>query len=150
MKKINKLYFLPAIIAMLVWSSCKVDKINPVTEPVKDLTGTWKVIKASRNGSDLIGQVDTTIINFNKFTITFKNGAYTLANPLPFIVSANGTYALDDPQYPFELTFKQTGSSTPTPTAFTYPIVNGVRVLTIVFSPGCSLNSYSYSLEKIN
>lgn len=153
MKKLNnfnKLNFLLIVLAILVWSSCKTDKITPVTEPVKDLTGTWKVVKASRNGSDLFALVDTSVVNFNSFTIKFNGNGYTLTNPLPFIVSQNGTYALDNPQFPFKIMFTQTGASAPVSTAFTYPIVNGVRVLTLVFSPGCPQNSYSYSLVKVN
>ncbi|WP_414688595.1 DUF5004 domain-containing protein, partial [Mucilaginibacter sp.] len=38
----------------------------------------------------------------------------------------------------------------PVSTAFTYPIVNGKRQLSITFSPGCSNNSYVYVLEKAN
>jgi len=153
MKKLNnlkKLNFLVIMLAVLVWSSCKTDKITPITEPIKDLTGTWKVVKASRNGSDLFSLVDTSVIKFGSFTIKFSGGNYTLNNPLPFIVSQNGTYALDNPQYPFSIKFTQTGASAPVSTAFTYPIVNGVRVLTLVFSPGCPQNSYSYSLVKVN
>lgn len=153
MKKLNnfnKLNFLLIVLAILVWSSCKTDKITPITEPVKDLTGTWKVVKASRNGADLFSLVDTSVIKFNSFTIKFNGGNYTLSNPLPFIVSQNGTYSLDNPQFPFSIKFTETGASAPVSTAFTYPIVNGVRVLTLVFSPGCPQNSYSYSLVKVN
>jgi hypothetical protein len=153
MKNINPKFMfsgLIAILCLLCWSSCKTDQIKPVTEPAKDLTGTWKIIKATRNGTDLIGLVDSNVYSFNKFSIIFKSGSYTVANPLPFIVSQNGTYALDNPQYPFKITFNQTGSTTPVSTAFTYPIVNGVRVLTLVFSPGCAQNTYSYSLVKVS
>lgn len=148
--KLNKLSLLLITLSLLVWTSCKKDVINPAKESVKDLTGTWRIVKASRNGTDLIALADTSNVNFNKFSITFKSGTYTLSNYLPFIVSQNGTYALDNPQYPFQLTFNQTGSTTPVATAFTYPIVNGVRVLTLIFSPGCPQNSYSYSLQKVN
>lgn len=150
LQKFNKANLLLVALVMLVWTSCKTENINPVTEPVKDLTGTWKIVKATRNGTSLLPLVDPTYINFNGFSIIFKSGNYTLVNPLPFIVSANGTYSLDNPQYPFVITFKQSGSTTPISTAFTYPIVDGVRVLTLVFSPGCPQNTYSYSLEKVN
>jgi len=148
--KLNMLSLLLITLSLLVCTSCKKDVINPATESVKDLSGTWRIVKASRNGTDLIALADTNIINFNKFSITFKSGSYTLSNLLPFIVTQNGTYALDNPQYPFQITFNQTGASTPVATAFTYPIVNGVRVLTLIFSPGCPQNSYSYSLQKVN
>jgi hypothetical protein len=148
--KLNTLSLLLITLSLLVWTSCKKDVINPATESVKDLTGTWRIVKASRNGTDLIALADTANVNFNQFSITFKSGSYTLSNLLPFIVTANGTYALDNPQYPFQITFNQTGAKTPVATAFTYPIVNGVRVLTLIFSPGCPQNSYSYSLQKVN
>ena len=153
MKKLKKTKItnvLLLVLALLAWTACKTENINPVAEPVKDLTGTWKIVQATRNGTSLLPLVDSAYISFSGFSIIFKSGTYTLVNPLPFIVSANGTYSLDNPQYPFVITFKQSGSTTPVSTAFTYPIVNGIRVLTLVFSPGCPQNTYSYSLEKVN
>jgi len=138
------------LLLLLGLASCKTENIKPVAESTKDLTGTWKIVKATRNGTDLLPLVDSNYINFSKFSIVFKSGSYTVANPLPFIVTQNGTYSLDNPQFPFTITFNQTGSTTPVSTAFTYPIVDGVRVLTLVFSPGCAQNIYSYSLEKVN
>ncbi|WP_179414518.1 DUF5004 domain-containing protein [Mucilaginibacter sp. E4BP6] len=151
MKKLifNKLNFLLVILSILIWTSCKTDRISPVTESTKDLTGTWKIISATRNGTNLLPLVDTSDINFNNFNLVFSGANYSLTSSLPFIVSQSGTFALDNPQYPFQISFKPTGAATPTSTAFTYPIVNGVRVLTIVFSPGCTQNSYSYSFEKV-
>jgi hypothetical protein len=150
MRKLNKTNFLLLILSLLIWTSCKVDKISEVVEPVKDITGSWRVIKATRNGTDITSIIDTNYYSFSKFRVNFSDGKYTLVNPLPFIVTQNGTYSLDNPQYPFIITFKQTGSTTPISTAFTYPIVDGVRVLTLVFSPGCPQNTYSYSLQKVN
>jgi hypothetical protein len=150
LNKFNKMKFLLIILSLVVWASCKVDKISEVAEPVKDISGNWQVIKATRNGTDLFALLDSNYYSFNKFRITFNAGAYTLVNPLPFIVNQNGTYSLDNPQYPFVITFKQTGSTTPVSTAFTYPAVNGARQLTLVFSPGCSNNTYSYTLQKVN
>jgi len=153
MKKLNKfskMKFLLIILSLVVWASCKVDKISEVPEPAKDISGNWQVIKATRNGTDLFTLLDSNYYSFSKFRITFNGGAYTLVNPLPFIVAQNGTYSLDNPQYPFIITFKQTGSTTPVSTSFTYPTVNGARQLTLVFSPGCSNNTYSYTLQKVN
>jgi hypothetical protein len=138
------------IFLILIWTSCKSEKIKPVAESVKDITGTWKIVGATRNGTNLLPLVDTASINFSKFNLVFSGSNYSLTSSLPFIVSQNGTYSLDNPQYPFLINFKPTGSTTPTSTAFTYPIVDGVRILTIVFSPGCAQNSYSYSFEKVN
>jgi hypothetical protein len=151
MKKFYKTIFQLIVLSLFMWaSSCKVDKINGIAEPVKSLSGNWKVITATINGTPLIPLLDTSYFSFNDFTISFNNGSYTLKNQLPFIVSQNGTYSLDNPQYPFTITFKATGSTTPVSTAFTYPIVNGVRQLTLIFSPGCPQNVYSYTLQKIN
>jgi len=154
MKKLNKLGKLKCLffvaLSLIIWASCKTDKINPISEPVKDISGSWKIIKATRNGSDLTALVDSNIYSFSKFRINFSGGKYTVTNPLPFIVSQSGTYSLDNPQYPFQITFSATGSTTPASTSFTYPVVGGVRVLTLVFAPGCPQNTYSYSLEKVN
>jgi hypothetical protein len=154
MKKLNKLSKLKcllfAALALLMWSSCKTDKITPINEPVKDISGSWKIIKATRNGSDLTALVDSNIYSFSKFRISFSGSNYTVTNPLPFIVSVNGTYSLDNPQYPFTIYFTPTGTKTAVSTAFTYPIVDGQRVLTLVFYPGCPQNTYSYSLVKVS
>jgi hypothetical protein len=150
LNKSNKSILLLVVLSLLVWTSCKTDKISAVSEPVKNITGSWKVIKATLNGSDILGTLDTNIYSFSKFTINFTSNSYTLTNPLPFIVDANGTFALDNPQFPFKITFTATGSTTPVSTAFTYPIVNGVRQLVLVFSPGCPQNIYSYTLQKVN
>jgi hypothetical protein len=139
-KKIILWIALPLLLA----SSCKVENINPVNESVKDISGSWKVIKATRNGADLTG-----IVDFSQFRVNFNAGAYTLSNNLPFIVSQNGNYSLDNPQYPFRITFTATGGA-PVSTIFNYPIVNGVRILTVTFSPGCAQNAYVYTLQKVN
>lgn len=125
-------------------ASCKTEKFAPVTESGKDISGNWMVVAATRNGTDL-----TTLVDFSQFRINFNAGSYTLTNKLPFIVSQNGTYSLDDPQYPFQIAFKAAGGSTVS-TSFNYPIVNGVRTLTLNFSPGCPQNAYVYTLKKVN
>ena len=150
MKKLNKFKFLFFALLLLAVASCKVDKIKDVTEPVKDISGSWRIIKATRNGTDLTTVVDTNIYSISKFRINFSGGKYTITNPLPFLVTGDGTYALDNPQYAFTITFSATGSTTPVSTAFSYPIVDGTRVLNLVFSPGCPQTTYTYSLEKVN
>lgn len=151
MKNFRILIFcgLIASVCLLLGSSCKTDRIKPFSEPVKDLTGTWKITKATRNGTDLSTVLDSNVYSLSKFSIVFTGTSYTISNPLPFIVSANGTYSLDNPQYPFQITFTPTGAAAAS-APFTYPIVNGVRVLTLVFYPGCGQNTYSYSLEKVS
>jgi hypothetical protein len=138
-------YLFIAAIAFL-WTSCKMERIAPVTESKKDLTGTWKVVQATRNGTNLI-----PIYDFSLFSIKFDavTGSYNLLNPVPFIVGADGKFALDDPQYPYQLTFTTTGGK-PVATAFNYPIINGARQIIMTFSPGCAQNTYVFTLSKSN
>ncbi len=142
--KVHKVYILPILAAIIMLASCKAERVLPVTESVKDISGSWQVIRATRNGTDL-----TNIIDFSKFRVNFKDGAYTLVDRLPFLVNKDGAYTLDDPQYPFKITFIATGAQ-PVATAFTFPIVNGKRQLSLTFSPGCPNNSYVYVLTKTN
>lgn len=117
-----------------------------VPEPVKDIAGEWRIVKAVRNGVDI-----TTLTDFTKFRIRFTTDLqYTIQNPLPFVVSKNGSYALDDPKYPFRINFRQTGGNEPVSTTFTYPVVNGKRNMNFTFSPGCTANTYGYTLERLN
>src|SRR5690606_41739814 len=87
-------------------SSCE-DGISDMetTETVKDITGSWKVIRLTRNGADLSQRLD-----LSDFRIQFNtDGSYTLAEQLPFIADAPGTYKLSDPQYPFALVLQPEG-----------------------------------------
>lgn len=130
---------------ILLISSCHRDEIA-VPEQVKDIAGEWRIIKAVRNGVDI-----TTLTDFTKFRIKFTSDLqYTIENPLPFVVSKNGSYALDDPKYPFRINFSQTGVGNPVSTTFTYPVVNGKRNMNFTFSPGCTANTYLYTLERLN
>lgn len=132
-------------ILVLFINSCHRNEIL-VPEPVKDIAGEWRIVKAVRNGVDI-----TTLTDFTKFRIRFTTDLqYTIENPLPFVVSKNGSYALDDPKYPFRISFSQTGISNPVSTTFTYPVVNGKRNINFTFSPGCAANTYDYTLERLN
>jgi hypothetical protein len=132
------------LVVVLIAASCKTEKVLPKREALKDISGSWQVIKAARNGTDL-----TSLADFSQFRIQFDNGNYKLVSKLPFIVTQDGAFALDDPEYPFKITFTAAGAI-PVSTAFTYPIVNGKRQLTLTFSPGCKNNSYVYVLQKTN
>jgi len=135
--------FIAACIVFL--ASCKVEEIAPVAEAPKNLTGRWKIIKATRNGTDI-----TNVFDFTQFRLRFDStGNYTLENKLPFLVKANGKYALDDPEYPFKLTLTPEGGSAIT-TSLNYPTSAGVRLLNLSFVPGCELNAYIYTLSRDN
>jgi hypothetical protein len=128
----------------LVIASCKRKEIL-VPEQAKDIAGEWRITKAMRNGIDI-----TTLTDFTQFRIRFTaDQQYSIENPLPFIVSKNGSYAIDDPKYPFRITFSQTGG-TAVSSSFTYPVVNGKRNMNFSFSPGCAANTYLYTLERVN
>ena len=129
---------------VLFAASCKTEKVLPKQEALKDINGSWKVIKATRNGTDL-----STLVDLSQFRINFDGTGYKLENKLPFIVTQDGTYSLDDPQYPYKITFTA-GAEAPVSTGFTYPVVNGKRQLSLTFSPGCANNSYIYVLQKVN
>lgn len=130
---------------LLVIQSCKQQEIL-VPEQVKDISGEWRITKAVRNGVDI-----TTLTDFTQFRIRFTADLqYTIENPLPFIVSKNGSYSLDDPKYPFRITFSESGGNAPVSNTFTYPVVNGKRNMNFSFSPGCAANTYEYTLERIN
>lgn len=128
-----------------LFSSCKIEEIAPVAEAPKNITGSWKIVKATRNGTDI-----TNAFDFAQFRLKFDSTEnYTLINRLPFLVNANGKFKLDDPAYPFKLTMIPEGGSAVS-TSFNYPTIAGIRQLSLTFTPGCELNSYIYTLERDN
>ena len=140
----KKLISVPVIILLLLVFSCKKENAVAPAEPVKAITGNWKIIKAVRNGADLTARFD-----FSAFRINFADSAYTITDQVPFIVSKNGKWSFDDPQYPFKMFFTAQSDTTKS-TAILYPVVDGVRNIVISFSPGCTTNIYQYTLQKAN
>lgn len=143
MKKWIYLSLSLVVMAALLLAACKKEKELSFTEAAKPLTGSWKIVKVLRNGEDM-----TSRFGFAAFRISFQDSAYTITNPVPFIVSANGHWSFDDPQYPMELSFRQEGGNEVKP-AFRYPVVKGKRSLTLTFSPGCPQNKYEFTLEPL-
>ncbi|MDO9374701.1 MAG: DUF5004 domain-containing protein [Bacteroidota bacterium] len=139
----KKFIGIASFLLLLVGFSCKKENTATPAEPVKEITGSWRIIKALRNGTDL-----TTRFDFSAFRIKFSDGNYTIENPVPFIVNKPGTWKFDDPVYPFNISFR-TGSDSAT-SAIQYPVVGGVRNLVVSFSPGCQSNIYEYTLQKEN
>ncbi|RYY36145.1 MAG: DUF5004 domain-containing protein [Sphingobacteriaceae bacterium] len=136
-----------AMVLMLA-TSCKVEeKASFKNENAKNISGTWKILTATRNGTDLATLVPAEI---NDFRIKFnEDKSFTLANPIPFLAVSNGTYTFDDPVTPFSITMTD-GDGNASTTSFNYPITSGKRQIKLTFSPGCGLNSYIYTLEKTN
>lgn len=130
------------LIFLLINLSCKKENTMIPPEPVKSINGNWKIIKALRNGTDLTNRFD-----FSSFRISFTDSTYAITNPVPFIVSKNGRWSFDDPVYPFKMSFTVQGNG-PVGSTIQYPVVKGVRNIIISFSPGCTLNTYEYTLQQ--
>ena len=122
------------------------DEANPYAakEAMKDMSGTWRLKTVTRNGVNITQQMD-----FSRFRLNLNaDGTYSIQNYLPFVVSGDGTWAVNDPQHPMLLTFKENGSAEGINLDFSYPIVDGSRTLSITLSPGCHTNSYVYTLYR--
>lgn len=122
------------------------DDTNPygVSEAQKNLSGVWKLQNVTRNDVDITQDMD-----FTQFALHMEDdGTYHIENYLPFVVSQDGTWATDDAQFPFRLTFTENGAQQGTQIDINYPIVNGERSLSITLSPGCSSNTYTYTLTR--
>lgn len=142
--KIITLLFL--LVSML--SSCESfrDSTDYSTEEFdKNLSGSWFISRVSRNGLDI-----TKAMDFSAFTIKFdENKTYKIENYLPFIVRKNGTWNIDDPQYPSQLTFQEEGG-TKANASFEYVIDKGEREIIVSFVPGCHSNIYTYVLKRVS
>ena len=127
------------------FSSCQTRK-EALVEPVKDLNGTWKIAKVTRNTVDITQYIDSA-----GFRLTLANDkSYTLqSNNIPFLVNTNGKWSVDDPQYPYNLSFSPTDSSNTFTGGIGTPASKGLRNLEVTFSPGCHTNSYVYTFEKL-
>ena len=136
---------------VLFAASCKTENMVPVVnESVKNIDGTWKIASATLNGTDILNTIPDDMTHLSGFGVTFTGGKYTLTNPIPFIVDTDGTYTFNDPQYPFDISFTPTGATTAVKSTFQFPVVQGQRRVTLTFSPGCSKNTYVYTLKKDN
>ncbi|MBQ9534009.1 MAG: DUF5004 domain-containing protein [Prevotella sp.] len=137
-----------AVAALALVTSCSSfsDDTNPyeVSEAVKDMSGTWKLQTVTRNGIDITKSMD-----FTRFQLKLNaDGSYNIMNYLPFVVSGEGKWSVNDPQHPMQLTFQENGAASPVSLGFSYPIVNGQRSLSITLSPGCRSNVYVYTLYR--
>lgn len=128
--------------------SCDTFKDNEFSnynESYKNIDGVWQLKTVSRNGIDI-----TNTMNFSQFRLNLNaDGSYTLENYLPFAVKKDGKWRVDDPQYPFNLIFRENNSNNDVTISLKYPIVDGKRVISISLSPGCKNNTYIYEFEKM-
>lgn len=149
MKAINH-KALTAVVAVaafvLCLLSCDSFDSYSVTEAEKDLSGVWNITAVTRNGENISQQMD-----FSQFALNLNaDGTYTIDNYLPFVVRESGKWKTDDKLYPFMIVFQENGSASETKVEFSYPVVNGQRALNIILSPGCSSNTYTYSLQRVS
>jgi hypothetical protein len=143
-----KTIYIQALAIMMLVSclSCENNDDDARVESVKSIDGSWKVVSAARNDVDI-----TEAFDFTQFRVNFnEDGSYSFENYLPFIVKQEGTWALDDPQYPFKINFSEGNNAEMVAADLTYPVVQGRRQIQLTFSPGCQLNRYKYVLERIN
>ena len=152
MKKssINKFLYACLSLYLIMASSCQKEMINLVELP-KDVNGSWKIVKLIRGNEDMTSNEDlTSKIDLSNFKIIFNtDNTYTLQGQFPFIVSNAGTFSLDDPQYPFNISFQEQNSTTKTSLSFSYPIVGDQQQIILKLSPGCTNNTYEYTFEKV-
>lgn len=140
----KRIMSISGVLLVLIIFSCRKEHTAAPLEPVKTINGSWKIIKAVRNGTDLTARFD-----FSVFRISFTDSAYTITNLVPFIVSKNGKWSFDDPTYPFKISFTAQNDTVKS-SSILYPVTNGVRNIIISFSPGCTSNTYQYTLQKAN
>lgn len=146
MKHITRLFLAVAAVALATSCSTFSDDSNPyeVSESAKNLSGTWKLQTVTRNGIDITKSMD-----FTRFQLRLNDdGTYSIQNYLPFVVSGEGKWAVNDPQHPMQLSFQENGTSEAVNLEFSYPVVNGQRSISITLSPGCHSNVYVYTLYR--
>ena len=115
-------------------------------EQNKNLDGVWQLQSVKRNGIDITSSMD-----FSRFRLHLDaSGEYSLVNRLPFPVSHDGRWIVDDPAHPFMLSFTEYDDDDYTASVgIQYPIVEGRRQLSITHSPGCHSNKYEYVFVKV-
>ena len=134
------------VIVVATMLSCTTKK-EVLVEPVKDLNALWRIQTVTRNETDITQYIDSA-----GFRLTLSpDNTYTLqGNNIPFLVdAAAGTWSVDDPQYPYTITFKPTDSTASFTGSIATPVTQGNRTLNITFSPGCHSNAYVYTFEKV-
>ena len=133
------------LIVLIIFSACKTNK-DSLVEPMKDFTGAWTIEKVVRNETDI-----TRWLDVSQFKLTLNSdNSYTLENSnIPFVANTNGTWSVDDPDYPFHISFQPTDSTNAATANLLSPIEKGKRNIVVTFSPGCNANKYVYTLQRL-
>jgi len=136
------------LLVLLLDLSCKKNRDIVFQEPQKDLNALWELKRVTRNSADLTQFVDTAGF---RLTLGGDQNFQLQGNNIPFLVNdASGTWSVDDPQYPYNITFTPAGNSASFSGSIATPVSEGRRTLSITFSPGCKSNTYVYTFEKAN
>lgn len=134
------LYFL-IIISV---TACVKENTDILQEPIKDITGEWRIEMVTRNKVDI-----TDFFNFQDFSLTFNDdGTYHIANEVPFIIDKDGSWEIDPKRYTMYMKFVQGENGEEFSSEFDYPIVQGRREIILKGSPGCMNNIYEYVLRQ--
>lgn len=138
------------LIVCLLDTVCACSKFNDdskesFTEPEKQIASTWQLTSVTRNGSDISDAMDFTSFHL----VLNSDSTYQLVNKLPFVVKKDGTWSVDNSEYPFHLSFKEEGATEAVTSEIKYPVIYGQRRISITLSPGCSSNTYIYVFEKV-
>ena len=147
--RLNMQLVIGAFLTLTMISSCDTfeDEMTPdsYSETIKHVDGNWRLFTVSRKGIDITKYMDSS-----RFHIVLnKDNTYEIKNYLPFIVKGNGTWSVDDPQFPFHLIFREDGADETVETEIGFLTVDGERQLTIKLSPGCHTNTYVYTFKQV-
>lgn len=126
-------------------AGCSKEMSAVKVEPVKNITGTWRVIQVVRNEEDLTQRVDLSTFRF----VLKEDNSYSFVDKFPFVVNSPGTFNLDDPQYPFYLMLKPSDGASESKVSLQMPVKKGKTQLSMTFSPGCETNKYRYVFERV-
>ncbi len=143
---IKKLSVLALVSLSLVFAiGCSMEDDSPdFVEPEKQISGNWQVVQAFRNDENI-----TALMDFSQFQISFEeDGSYSFQNYLPFLISEEGSWTLDDPRYPNYISFSGNSGQETVESQVRLPVKAGKRQISLSFSPGCSSNSYTYIFER--
>ena len=145
----NPVSIISLFLMLAVWS-CNMFNEDSLTsgnqEVSLDTSGSWKIVKVTRNGTDI-----TNAMDFTKFRLNLnKDGMFSIDNYLPFVVKkTSGKWAIDDPVFPFRLFFYDANGSDEIIANLNYPVSNWKRQIILTFSTGCVSNTYSYVFERL-
>lgn len=144
------------VLILGLWMGCSVEP--PLAEPVKDINGSWKIVKVVRNTVDI-----TKNVKVDNFQLDFQvdssdaslpgggAGEYHITRGAPFVVNKDGKWKLNNPAFPFTISFSpESDPDENIELAFSYLVIGGKYQIKLVLQPGCPSNTYEYYLSKVN